>query len=316
MSRHVAIIGAGIAGLACGRRLTEAGCTVVIYERNPGLGGRCGTCRIDGMVFDHGAQYATAQSDAFRSYLMAARERDQAARWPEEEHERQDDREAYVGIPGMSTLAGGLAPGADVRLKTEVTSLLHTAKGWAVGLANGDAEGCFSSVVLAVPAPRAISLLPEHPFRQRLETVRYAPCWAGLAAFGEALEVPDIVETGGPIQWAARNNSKRGRPDVECWVMHASVPWSRDRLEEEESVIALELLETFGMQIGGTLPQTLHLSAHRWRHARVEHPLGEDFLHDEEWGIGVCGDGCIGPRVESAFLSGDALGRAMAGGGR
>jgi predicted NAD/FAD-dependent oxidoreductase len=313
LSRHVAIIGAGIAGLACARRLVAAGISTVVFEKSRGLGGRCATRRVDEMAFDHGAQYATAESPAFRDYLVEACAVDQVARWAALEALRDDDRHAYVGQPGMSALVSGLAKGCDVRLKGEVTSLLPTAEGWALALSNGDAEGAFSEVVLAVPAPQAINLLPKHPFRNRLAEVSFAPCWTLLATFASPLDLPDIVETGGAIRWAARNGTKPGRPDGESWVIQAGPRWSRDRLEEDVTQVCPELLDAFGMQIGGNLPSTLHVSAHRWRYARVDRALDETFLYDEGLGLGICGDGCIGPRIEAAFTSGDGLGRAMAG---
>jgi predicted NAD/FAD-dependent oxidoreductase len=51
---------------------------------------------------------------------------------------------------------------------------------------------------------------------------------------------------------------------------------------------------------------------HRWRHARVEAPLGEPWLADWDAALAFCGDWCLDARVEAAFLSGDALGGALA----
>src|SRR5579862_200717 len=56
MRGTVAIIGAGMAGLAAARTLTAAGCRVVIYEQSKAVGGRVATRRIEGCILDHGAQ--------------------------------------------------------------------------------------------------------------------------------------------------------------------------------------------------------------------------------------------------------------------
>ena len=40
---RIAVLGAGVAGLVAALRLTEAGHTVDVYERWPGLGGQAGT---------------------------------------------------------------------------------------------------------------------------------------------------------------------------------------------------------------------------------------------------------------------------------
>jgi renalase len=49
--------------------------------------------------------------------------------------------------------------------------------------------------------------------------------------------------------------------------------------------------------------------AHRWRYALVENPAGDACLWDAAACVGACGDWCLGPRVESAFDSGEALAR-------
>jgi hypothetical protein len=56
---HLAIIGAGVAGLVAARLLRQRrhDLTITIYEKSRGLGGRAATRRRDDYIFDHGAQY-------------------------------------------------------------------------------------------------------------------------------------------------------------------------------------------------------------------------------------------------------------------
>ena len=53
----VAIIGAGMSGLAAARVLSDAGYAVTIFEKSRGVGGRAATRRRAGFIYDHGAQY-------------------------------------------------------------------------------------------------------------------------------------------------------------------------------------------------------------------------------------------------------------------
>ena len=46
--RHIAVIGAGMAGLSCARHLQEAGCRVTVFDKARGPGGRMSTRRGDG----------------------------------------------------------------------------------------------------------------------------------------------------------------------------------------------------------------------------------------------------------------------------
>ena len=52
----VIIVGAGLAGLSCARRLMAAGIPFVILEADRRIGGRIKTDRVDGFLLDHGFQ--------------------------------------------------------------------------------------------------------------------------------------------------------------------------------------------------------------------------------------------------------------------
>jgi phytoene dehydrogenase-like protein len=56
LSPDVLIVGAGLAGLCCARRLAEAGATFQIVEASDGVGGRVRTDEVDGFLLDRGFQ--------------------------------------------------------------------------------------------------------------------------------------------------------------------------------------------------------------------------------------------------------------------
>ncbi len=64
---EVAIVGAGLAGLACGRELTSRGLSCVLLEASDGVGGRARTDLVDGFQLDRGFQVLlTAYPEAQR----------------------------------------------------------------------------------------------------------------------------------------------------------------------------------------------------------------------------------------------------------
>lgn len=68
MDSNVIIVGAGLAGLSCARRLTEAGIPFIILEGDRRIGGRIKTDQVDGFLLDHGFQVLqTAYPEARRS---------------------------------------------------------------------------------------------------------------------------------------------------------------------------------------------------------------------------------------------------------
>lgn len=69
MSRRVAIIGAGIGGLATAARLAQAGWTVDVYEKASQLGGRAGQKTEHGFTFDTGPSWYL-MPEVFQRYFQ------------------------------------------------------------------------------------------------------------------------------------------------------------------------------------------------------------------------------------------------------
>lgn len=65
----VAVVGAGLAGLACARHLQAAGRDVVVLEASDGVGGRVRTDRHDGFLLDRGFQVLLTGYPAARAQL-------------------------------------------------------------------------------------------------------------------------------------------------------------------------------------------------------------------------------------------------------
>jgi predicted NAD/FAD-dependent oxidoreductase len=317
----VAIIGAGLAGLACARTLAAHGVAVRLFDKGRGPGGRMATRRVEvgghAFSFDHGAQYLTTRTRIFGAMLDTVG----AKPWP------QPGR--FVGVPRMSQIPRALADGLDVTLYRHVTALDGGPGQWR--LQHFDAarirpgrplpeeapaeDGPFDAVVLALPAPQAVPLLqPAAPLlAELLGKVVLAPCWTLMAALPERLNLPDWQQLeGGPISWLARDSSKPGRDAAhECWVAQASPEWSRAQLEKSAEAVAALLLEALGKLAGTALPTPIFAAAHRWRFGLAESPFGAPCLWDATLGLGAAGDWCLGKRAEDAVESGMAMAAAI-----
>lgn len=309
---RIAIVGAGMAGMSCGQRLSRLGHEVGLFDKGRGPGGRMATRRMeDGgttLHFDHGAQYFTARDPRFVEQVAHWEASGVAARWAA----AGDD--AWVGTPAMNAPLKAMAGELGVQFGTRIEQLVRDGEGWQID-GEGAPDARFDAVLVAVPAEQAGPLLQPHaPAMATLaDQTASDPCWTLMAGFEAPLAlVQDTLRQRGPIGWAARNNAKPGRASEECWVVQASPEWSRAHLEDNAETVAAALLAELAEANGGPLPRQLGATAHRWRFARSG-TAGEEALWDAEQRIGVCGDWLIGPRVEAAYMSGLLLAEAVGG---
>lgn len=311
MPGEIAIVGAGMAGLACATQLARDGRQVTLFDKGRGPGGRMATRRAEiggeTLRFDHGAQYFTARDSGFQEQVALWESESVVAPWP------AAGEDAWVGTPAMNAPIKALAEPLEVQWAARVTDIVNSEQGWRLNVDDEIHE--FESVVFGIPAEQAAELLADihAEFADRARRTQSRPCWALMAQFPERLECGDVLRggEGDTVSWAARNGAKPGHDGSESWVVHGSPDWSLAHLEEEAKSVAGQLLDAFLHQ-AEVMPQApLHMAAHRWRFAMAEPIDGPDALWDAEARIGVAGDWLIAPRVEAAWLSGTRLARAI-----
>jgi len=308
---RTAIVGAGIAGLACAKRLVEAGVSVSIFDKSRGIGGRIASRRVEvngqHIPFDHGASHFTARSEGFVRLVRSWERAGLAAPWP------AAGADAWVGTPTMTAPLKLLAEDFDVTLSCPITALMRTGAGWTL---HSEAQriGAFDTVVVAIPAEQAAPLLSLHDFEmaRAAMSVRSYPCWTAMFAFAEPLDgLPDFIRGAGPIVVASRENAKPGRAPGERWVVQADWNWSETHLTRESASVADILHAALGDAAGRKLPPPVHSAAHRWLFSQ---PSGQDqkLLWNAALSLGACGDWLSHGFAEYAWLSGHVLGAAIA----
>jgi predicted NAD/FAD-dependent oxidoreductase len=327
----VAVVGAGAAGLACGRELQQKGHTVELFEKSRGPGGRMptrwvGQTEADG-GFDHGTQYFSAEHPTFSKCVNQAQQAGAVQMWNgvvvdlayTQITPRNSTGARWVGVPGMSAFGRYLAKGLTLHTQTRVSEILRKKNCWALSTVStsGEQQYCegWDLVVLAVPAEQAVPFLAEkHEFQSQAAQIVSAPNWTVMLEFSEPLVVPfDAAFVHDlPIGWIARDSSKPGRADRERWVLQATSDWSSKHIELSADEAGRQLADVFLSALGLSVTPASY-RAHRWLYSTPLNPLNAEFLLDPALGLAACGDWVKGPRVESAWLSGWALGQSISG---
>ncbi len=311
MSGRVAVVGAGLAGVACARAFADAGWRVAIHDDAPRIGGRLTQVRREGAIFDHGGQFVRPRDPVFKALLEAGVAAGVAARWPAAD---RDGVAAYVGCPTMASPLEALLHGIEVSTGCRVTGLVPDGEHWWLAEADDLRHGPFDRVALAVPPAEAGRLLgtletPPEALLAAAAGAVLAPCWALLLAFDPPLDLDGFdarTIDEGPIAWIARNTTKRGREGRDAWTVHASPAWSEAHLELSPEAVVERMLPAFRAATGASAAPC-HVEAHRWNEALVTQAVGVAAVHDPATGLGLCGDWCLGGNMEAAFLSGRAL---------
>jgi renalase len=303
---NIAIVGAGMAGLACADALSDAGHSVSLFDKGRGPGGRMSTRRLltpqGEVTVDHGAQYFTARDPAFMQLVRSWRDLGIAAPWS------PAGADAWVGVPGMSEITKHMASVRSVTWGHLVMGIARRHREWWLLGTAGEA-GPFDAVVLAIPAEQAVAILALYDFAMARAAMmaRSQPCWTSMFVFDRPLdELPSVIRNVGDVAWAARNSAKPGRPESEAWVVQANEVWSGGRLETLPEQISELLLAALSDTARSLLPRPIAAHSHRWRYA-LSAGTGDGALWNSELRLGACGDWLLGPRVECAWLSGRML---------
>lgn len=336
-AQHYAVIGAGMAGVACARTLVQAGHQVTLFEKSRGAGGRMATRDTEFGSFDHGTQYFTVRDPRFARALEtvpglcrpwsanAVRVLDPLGRVVAAPLPTREQH--WVAAPGMNALvrrwAQPLLDAGTVELQTRVVKIGRDAldeRRWQLHTEGLDdsrhVHSGFDGVLLAMPSVQAHELLRQSQqapaLAERIAEVQVAPCWTLMVAFPQAMQ-PGLSSLGPQwnaarsthhrIAWLARESSKPQRGPVERWTVQASPAWSQEHLNDDADRVQSKLLKAFA-EVTGIRAEPSYATVHRWHYAQTLEPLKQSHLWDAASHIGVCGDWCLGHRVEDAFVSG------------
>jgi len=191
----LAIIGAGMSGLAAARALRQGrpDLAITIYEKSRGLGGRAATRRRAGFAFDHGAQYVKAPTPELVRLLTTELPAEDLLDiglpvWTfdgdgaiTEGDPAQNAEPKWTYRDGLSQLGKLLGAGLDIRREVRIGSLRRPTTNdrrpidpqatrsvvggqWSVVDVAGQTVGEADFILLTPPAPQSADILAASDF--------------------------------------------------------------------------------------------------------------------------------------------------------
>lgn len=319
---RVAVVGAGMAGLAAGRELVKAGHSVVVFEKQAEVGGRLKTVRVGDFVFDVGATSVAPRGKALQQVIE--QDLDQAdltiVQRPVFVH---DGRRASPGDPhrsgtryvyrsGMARLATLLATGLEVRLQTPVDELRAQENRYMV---HGEA---FDAVVLCTLPSTSAALVSQIGEHRPLSHSVYRKCISVQLGYRRAWEPAyfALVEPTQqqPLTWVSVESAKcEGRAPEGCCALavQLSPRQSARSMDKPDEAVVKDTLIALSRVLGGGFdsPEVTHVE--RWAHSQPEAVLSFGSVNWPGSRVLVAGDSVAGGRVELAYESGMQAARLL-----
>lgn len=318
--KRIAIIGAGLFGLALGQKISKKA-EVFIFEKARGVGGRMSTRYADPFSFDHGAQYWTVQTKEFQNFL-APLMNSVVGKWKGRIITLEKGKPAvknisessyFVGTPNMSSLCKHLALGLNIETQCEVTSIkANNEKKWHVIRSTDKSLGVYDMVISTAPPPQTLNLFSDYlPTNHIISKAKFDSCFSLMIGINKPWDKDWIAANvhNSPIQSIGVNSTKPGRNHyITCLVVHSDSKWTKANLHRNIEEVKNLLLKELATLIMLDITDFSYISIHRWLYSRIQ-PL-ENIGYFVDFNLGLCavGDWCATSNIEEIWFCAEKIG--------
>ncbi len=323
---EIAVVGAGVAGLTCARKLQQAGRQVVVFDKSRGLGGRLATRRLANTHADHGVCYLQPKGAAFGSLIDELVNKQILRIWTNRIHRLATNdvlqppakfAPCYAAPLGATSIARYLGQDLEVINNQAITEISPVGNRWQINSA--DSHWTAEQIVVAVPPAQALAIagkVTNPSCVDQISSVNFAPSITSIAVFPKSQQAAVAQLPWQGIQcidhpilgWIGLDSSKQLDPVQPVLVVQSSAEFATQHFDAPDlKPIGRQLLAS-AIPFAPGLDAPEILQVHRWGYAFAQNPVSDLFLTAQTIApLYFCGDWCGGNRVESAFLSGSAL---------
>ena len=305
--KKTVIIGAGVSGLLCGKRLIEAGHSVLILDKGRNIGGRLSTRRTDGAVFHHGASsipdfYNHEELPEFGLEIFKRAEKERII---------QRKGNLFEPINSVADFVNYCGANLNIQESCEAISLNLHNKTIGIQCRGRVYENTpYDILILSIPPYQAKTLINKqiNEFDGLLESVQMRSSAAALFSFDlNPKPIKDKHFSNEKIHIHVENNRFKCKQQLLCLTVHTKEPFARKVVKTNKNEIKEILLKELSDAIPFSLPKPTYEAGHRWLYGFTERSLGKSCLFFNEENVGICGDWCLGRTILDAASSGIKL---------
>ena len=312
------IIGSGISGATIANLLSKKH-SVDLFDKARGPGGRSSFKRLDkAKGFDHGTQYISPKSPAFKKFIKGLIKKKVLKNWGGKHlflHKVKKEKKNHtkvIGSRGNNDISKYLLKNINCHFQNELKKVEYKKNKWILSFANGQKK-TYEKVILTCPFPQLSKLTKkfiQSPFMKK-KIKMDANITVMIAIKKTNKNISSYFFNDKVLGWAAKENSKkRFKSNQDLWTLQSTYDWAnkkinknRENLESNSKI----LIDHFFKLTKIKKTKILFSLNHGWKFSSNSKPLNIKSYWNSSLGLGVCADWFVGPRLESGWISANDL---------
>lgn len=297
----VIILGAGMSGIACALSLYK-NFEVTVYEKSRGVGGRLCAKKLPEGIFHFGAQFCTAQTVPFKNFLKSSNALNfKGSIFDFETKSCIETKNYFVGSNGMHSLLKKHGKILDIRFNTKAIKVNEKKK--QVSFESGE-KVSYDIIISSLPLPQAREIFSTEIQHAAI----FSPCLSvGMTIKGQySSEYNAYKNINQDVVWIGSGGFYEIN-NKDNWVLQFSPMASHASMDDSDVQIQTNAESIVRNIIHGKY-EIQHSGVFKWKYAlcnRSDTKNKFTSISDDAFAVG---DWNISPRIESAFISGNALG--------
>ena len=312
------IIGSGISGATIANLLSKKH-SVDLFDKARGPGGRSSFKRLDkAKGFDHGTQYISPKSPAFKKFIKELIKKKVLKNWGGKHlflHKVKKEKKNHtkvIGSKGNNDISKYLLRNINCYFQNELKKIDYKKDKWILTFTDGK-KRIYEKIILTCPFPQLSKLAKK--FIQSSFIKKKIKMDANITVMiiikKTNKDISSYFFNDKILGWAAKENSKnRFKSNQDLWTLQSTYDWANKRINKNRENIELNskiLIDQFFKLTGIKKTKILFSLNHGWKFSSNSKVLNIKSYWNSSLGLGVCADWFVGPRLESGWISANDL---------
>ncbi|MEK9726498.1 MAG: FAD-dependent oxidoreductase [Candidatus Margulisiibacteriota bacterium] len=307
----IGIIGAGIAGVMCAKKLVDKNFDVILFDKSRGVSGRSTSKRWNdtGLAIDMGVPFFQYHEINQRLLPTIKDLIDENVIF---EWSMEDQSKLLVGAPKMSSISRYLSKDIHIEAQQKVIRITKNHNKWQINSEDQVFDG-FDKLIFSIPAPQ-IKLINNFPkdIIKLANKVKYdaintllietsAPLWNTNEA---------VVYFDRKIDMIIADYKKPKRNINQfTYAIHSNKKWATENIDQlSKAIIENEILNELNTKFNLSRIDVKKSLLHQWRYGqsnKIDMVDSKTYIKSiEDETLYCCGDWCSGGSFCDAMLSG------------